>query len=174
MKKIPLILFIFVSIFMPSGTALAELNPKTKEIITAYQALVNRAPSGVGGKDMEAAEDLLKKAKEAEKEATDLGNTQLQRVQGMTNFMMALENAKVGNRGWKFGFAKRMGFSSKDATDLQKALKKDEPTVSPIWDLVKSDFSGIKNRYTEILKKKGGDLKEKLDKLSDLINKMDS
>jgi len=83
----------------------------------------------------------------------------------MTNFMMALEHAKVGNRGWKFGFAKRMGFSIKDATDLRKARKKDEPTVSPVWDLVKSDFSGIKNRYTEILKKKGGDLKEKLDKL---------
>jgi len=52
---------------MPSGTALAELNPRTKEINKSYQALKKRAPWGVGGKDMEAAEDLLKKAKEARK-----------------------------------------------------------------------------------------------------------
>jgi hypothetical protein len=174
MKKLPLIFTIFFSVLFQSGTALGDLNAKTKKIMAEYQALVKRAPWGVGGKDMEAAEALLKKAKAAEKAATELGNAQLQRVQGMTNFMMALEHAKVGNRGWKLGFAKRMTYSIKDATDLRKALKKSKSTVSPVWDSVKSDFGGIKDRYTEMLKKKGSDLKEKLDKLSELLNKAES
>ena len=132
---------------------------------------MDQAPWGVGSKGLDAAGALLKDAQAAEKEAPNLDMAELQRVQGMTNFMMALEYAKVGGRGWKFNFTKRMTYAGKDASDLKKAHKKDPETVGPVWDSVKKDFTGIQARYVQVLKDKGKDLKEKLDKLQELITK---
>lgn len=169
MKRIPLTLVLAFVVLFQAGTARAAMNPETQDVLDDYQELLEEVPWGVGGKDFGDAKDLLKAAKKAEKNATELGLAHLQRVQMVTNLIMALEHAKVGGRGWKSKATYRFAGATKDWHDLQKAFKADNDLVQPVVDAAKVDAEGTAKRYGEALKDTAKETKEKLDALLKLI-----
>lgn len=166
MKRHALTLSLALVLLFQSVAALAS-DATPAEVVKDYQALIQKAPWGVGSADYRAAKDLCDAAKKAEKGANNVDFANMQRVQFVTHLVLGLEHLRVDRSKIKMGF--HFGAAGKNGYDLKKAFDENPALIASVWAATKADYKDVSDKYVEAMKQAAGKLKEKLEALRQLM-----
>ena len=164
----PVTVLLALVLLLPAGFARADDAPTPAQVLAEYNALIEKAPWGVGGADFRAAKDLCGKAKKAEKDANPVDFAHMQRVQAMTHATLGFEYLRINGSKMKTGW--HLGLAIKNGADLKKAFDANKDLIAPVWEATKGDYNNINAKYVDAFKNAAGKIKMKIEEFKAKLN----